>query len=96
MGTHTHIPTADAKILNNNTAYQTDVGMTGDYDSIIGMQKEGPIHQFTKGYRLEGRFKPADQDANLCGAFIESNDKTGTAEKIIMLHYGGKPSFYIQ
>ena len=96
LGTHTHIPTADAKILNNNTAYQTDVGMTGDYDSIIGMQKEGPIHQFTKGYRLEGRFKPADQDANLCGAFIESNDKTGTAEKIIMLHYGGKPSFYIQ
>ena len=51
LGTHTHIPTADERILDNGTAYQTDVGMTGDYNSVIGMDKENPIHTFTHGYR---------------------------------------------
>ena len=82
LGTHTHVPTADAKILDNGTAYQTDVGMSGDYNSVIGMDKENPIHGFTKGYRVEGRFTPARGSATLCGAFIESNDTNGLAKKI--------------
>ena len=56
--------------------------MTGDYNSVIGMDKKGPIHQFTKGYRLSGRFTVATGKARICGSFIESNDKTGLAEKI--------------
>lgn len=82
LGTHTHIPTADAKILDNGTAYQTDVGMTGDYNSVIGMDKNNPIHGFTKGYRAEGRFTPADGLGKLCGSFIESDDNSGLAKKI--------------
>ena len=54
LGTHTHIPTSDNSILPNGTAYQTDVGMTGNYNSVIGMDVENPIHSFTKGYRAEG------------------------------------------
>ena len=82
LGTHTHIPTADAKILDKGTAYQTDVGMTGDYNSVIGMDKENPIHSFTKGYRAEGRFTPASGVGKMCGAYIESDDKTGLAKNI--------------
>ena len=82
LGTHTHIPTADAKILQNGTAYQTDVGMSGDYNSVIGMDKENPIHGFTKGFRSEGRFTPAKGEGNLCGVYVKSNDTNGLAEKI--------------
>ena len=82
LGTHTHIPTSDARILKNGTAYQTDVGMTGDYDSVIGMDKENPIHSFVKGYRSEGRFIPAQGEATLCGVFIKSDDNSGLALKI--------------
>jgi hypothetical protein len=82
LGTHTHIPTADAKILDNGTAYQTDVGMSGDYNSVIGMDKENPIHAFTKGYRSEGRFTTAGGIGTMCGSFIESDDSTGLAKKI--------------
>ncbi|MBI29531.1 MAG: hypothetical protein CFH21_00640 [Alphaproteobacteria bacterium MarineAlpha5_Bin11] len=94
LGTHTHIPTADGRILSNKTAYQTDVGMTGDYNSVIGFQKEGPVYQFVHGYRQEGRFKVAEKEAILCGTFVESDDETGLAKKIVMIHYGNKPSFY--
>ena len=82
LGTHTHIPTADAKILELGTAYQTDVGMTGVYDSVIGMDKTNPIHGFTKGYRSEGRFFPAEGDVTVCGAYIETDDNTGLSLKI--------------
>ena len=82
LGTHTHIPTADARVLSKGTAYQSDVGMSGNYDSVIGMEKEGPIHGFTKGYRQEGRFVPAEGQITVCGAFIESDDNTGLAKKI--------------
>ena len=81
LGTHTHVPSADARLLDNRTAYQTDVGMTGDYNSVIGYEKENPIHRFTKGYN-EGRFKPAMGKGTICGAFIESDDKTGLANII--------------
>ena len=82
LGTHTHIPTADAKILDNGTAYQTDVGMSGDYNSVIGMDKENPIHAFTKGYRADGRFTPANGAGKICGAYVESDDRTGLAKNI--------------
>ena len=94
IGSHTHIPSADGRILKNNTAYLSDAGMTGDYESVIGMQKEGPLNLFLKGYRLDGRFKVAEEKAILCGAYIESDDNTGLAKKITMIHYGNKPSFY--
>jgi len=82
LGTHTHIPSADSRLLNGKTAYQTDVGMTGDYDSVIGYDKNNPIHAFRLGYRAEGRFTPANGKGKICGAFIESNDKNGLAERI--------------
>jgi hypothetical protein len=82
LGTHTHIPTSDAKILDAGTAYQTDVGMTGDYNSVIGMDKANPIHGFVKGYRSEGRFFPAGGKITICGAFIETDDKSGLSLKI--------------
>jgi len=82
LGTHTHVPTSDARLLENSTAYQTDVGMTGNYNSVIGMDKIGPIHSFTKGYRDGGRFTPAVGKGKICGTFIESNDKTGLARNI--------------
>ena len=82
IGTHTHVPTSDARILVGGTAYQTDVGMTGDYNSVIGMDKANPIHGFVKGYRLEGRFFPAEGKVTVCGAYIETDDKTGLSLKI--------------
>ena len=82
LGTHTHIPTADERILDKKTAYQTDVGMTGDYNSVIGYKIENPIHGFIKGFRSEGRFEPADGEAEICGSFIESDDNTGFAKHI--------------
>ena len=82
LGTHTHIPTSDARILDAGTAYQTDVGMTGNYNSVIGMDKTIPIHSFVKGYRTEGRFRPAEGQISICGAIIETDDKTGLSKKI--------------
>lgn len=82
LGTHTHIPTSDERILDKKTAYQTDVGMTGDYNSVIGFKKENPIHGFIKGYRSEGRFEAADGEAIICGSFIKSDDNTGLATHI--------------
>ena len=82
VGTHTHVPTSDTMILKKGTAYQTDVGMTGDYNSVIGMDKENPIHGFVKGYRSESRFFPADNKITICGTYIEIDDSTGLSLKI--------------
>ena len=82
LGTHTHIPTSDNTVLPKGTAYQTDVGMTGDYNSVIGMDIANPIHGFTKGFRADGRFTPAKGKITICGALIETDDKTGLAKKI--------------
>ena len=82
LGTHTHIPTSDNSILPNGTAYQTDIGMTGNYNSVIGMNIENPIHGFTKGYRAEGRFTPANGNVTICGALIDVDDVTGLAKSI--------------
>lgn len=88
VGTHTHIPTADARILNNGTAYMTDLGMTGDYDSVIGVAKDVPINNFRTGLKL-GRFSPAEGEATLCGAVIETDDATGKAVTITPFKIGG-------
>ncbi len=85
LGTHTHIPTSDNSILPNGTAYQTDVGMTGNYNSVIGMDVENPIHSFTKGYRAEGRFTPAKGPVSICGALIETDDSSGLAKSIVAI-----------
>ncbi len=81
VGTHTHIPTADARILPEGTAYQTDAGMCGDYDSVIGVRKETPIARFTRKMPTE-RLGPADGEGTVCGVLIETDEKTGLAKQI--------------
>src|SRR6202166_3935217 len=89
VGTHTHVPTADHQILSGGTAYMTDAGMTGDYDSIIGMQKEEPLRRFTTGIP-SGRFEPALGAATLSGVAVETDDATGLAVKIAPVRIGGR------
>lgn len=72
VGTHTHCPTADARVLPGGTAYMTDLGMCGDYNSVIGMQKEEPISRFVTKMG-SGRFQPATGDATICGLVVETN-----------------------
>ena len=87
VGTHTHVPTADHQILPRGTAYMTDLGMTGDYDSVIGMEKSEPIRRFTTKMN-EGRFAPASGEATLCGLFVETND-AGLAVRAEPIRIGG-------
>jgi metallophosphoesterase (TIGR00282 family) len=91
VGTHTHVPTADHRILSGGTAYMTDAGMTGDYDSVIGMQKEEPVRRFTTGIP-SGRFEPAFGPATLSGVAVETDDKTGLASRIAPVRLGGRLS----
>ena len=91
VGTHTHVPTADAQILPHGTAYQTDAGMCGDYDSVIGMEKEEPLKRFRTKLR-GGRYAPAPGTPTLCGVVIETDDKTGLAVDIAPLRFGGRLS----
>ncbi len=89
VGSHSHVPTADAQILPGGTAYQTDLGMCGDYDSVIGMDKEAAVARFAKktpGVRLE----PAEGDATLCGVLLETDDDTGLAKEIKPVRIGGR------
>lgn len=88
MGTHSHVPTADARILTGGTAYQTDLGMCGDYDSIIGMEKEEPLNRFVKKIP-GGRFTPALGSATLCGVVVETDDSTGLAMSVSPVRVGG-------
>ena len=80
VGTHTHIPTNDARILNGGTGYQTDAGMCGDYDSVIGMNKENSINRFLK--KNSTKHFPSTGDATLCGVIVECDIKTGLAKNI--------------
>jgi metallophosphoesterase (TIGR00282 family) len=89
VGTHTHVPTADHQILPGGTAYMTDAGMTGDYDSIIGMQKDEPLRRFTSGIP-SGRFEPAAGIATLSGVAVETDDATGLAVKVAPVRIGGR------
>jgi calcineurin-like phosphoesterase len=89
VGTHTHVPTADHQILPAGTAYMTDAGMTGDYDSIIGMQKDEPMRRFTSGIPA-ARFEPALGPATLSGIAVETDDATGLAVKVAPVRVGGR------
>jgi metallophosphoesterase (TIGR00282 family) len=91
VGTHTHVPTADHQILSGGTAYMTDAGMTGDYDSIIGMQKDEPLRRFQSGIP-SARFEPASGTATLSGVAVETNDATGLAVKVAPVRIGGRLS----
>ena len=88
VGTHTHIPTADTRILKKGTAYQTDIGMCGDYDSVIGMNKENSIKKFLKDKNAINHF-PANGEASLSGILIEANLKNGLAQKVKRIIIGG-------
>ena len=89
VGSHAHIPTADAQILPKGTAYQTDAGMCGDYDSVIGMEKEEPLLRFA-GKVHKKRFSPALGEATLCGVYVETDDATGLATHVAPLRQGGR------
>jgi metallophosphoesterase (TIGR00282 family) len=80
VGTHTHIPTADARILPEGTAYITDVGMTGSYESVIGMKVEGSLSRFLTG--LNARFQPAVENPKLCSVILDIEEETGRARSI--------------
>ena len=88
VGTHTHVPTADTRILEKGTAYQTDIGMCGDYNSVIGMNKENSIKRFFKNKNAIKHF-PAEGEGTLSGVIVETNLETGLAKKITRLIDGG-------
>ncbi len=88
VGTHTHVPTADTRVLDGGTAYQTDIGMCGDYNSVIGMNKENSIKKFFKEKDAVSHF-PADGEGTLSGVIVETIPETGLAKKVTRLIYGG-------
>ncbi len=89
VGTHTHVPTADAQILTGGTAYLTDAGMCGSYDSVIGMEKAEPLRRFITGM-AKGRFEPAGGPATLSGLYVETDERSGKAQKLAMIRVGGR------
>jgi 2',3'-cyclic-nucleotide 2'-phosphodiesterase len=98
VGTHTHVPTADLRILSGGTAYITDVGMTGDFDSIIGMAKEEPLQRFLRRIS-SARFEPASGPATLCAIAVDTDPTTGLAVRVAPVRLGGvleaaKPAFW--
>jgi len=88
VGTHTHAPTADLRILPRGTAFISDVGMTGDYDSVIGMAKDEPLQRFTRRIS-SARFEAASGPATLCGMAVETNPATGLAARVAAVRLGG-------
>jgi metallophosphoesterase (TIGR00282 family) len=88
VGTHTHVPTNDARILKNGTAYQTDAGMCGDYDSVIGMNKDNSLNRFMKKDSI--KHFPAKGEATLSGVIVDCNIETGLANKIHSFIFGGQ------
>ena len=89
VGTHTHCPTADHQILLGGTAYLSDAGMCGDYDSVIGMAKENAAARFWRKMPGE-RLHPAEGEATVCGVFVETDDANGLARRIEPLRTGGR------
>ncbi len=88
VGTHTHVPTADTRILDHGTGYQTDIGMCGDYNSVIGMNKENSIMKFLKDDKAQRHF-PAEGQSTLSGIIVEGDTSTGLAKKIERFFHGG-------
>jgi metallophosphoesterase (TIGR00282 family) len=98
VGTHTHAPTADHRILPRGTAFVSDVGMTGDFDSIIGMGKDEPLNRFLRKIAT-ARFEPATGAATLCALAVETDDASGLAKKVGVVRVGGvleeaRPAFW--
>jgi len=89
VGTHTHVPTADHRILPGGTAFVSDAGMTGDYDSVIGMTKDEPLGRFLRKIATS-KFEPASGPATLAGLAIETDDKTGLAVRVAAVRLGGR------
>jgi hypothetical protein len=89
VGTHTHIPTADHQILSGGTAFMSDAGMCGDYDSVIGMSKEEPLQRFLRKLPVE-RMRPAEGEATVCGIAVETDDSTGLAVRLAPFRVGGR------
>jgi metallophosphoesterase (TIGR00282 family) len=89
VGTHTHAPTADHRILPGGTAFMSDVGMTGDYESVIGMNKDEPLSRFTRRIP-QSKFEPAMGPGTLCAVAVETDDATGLARRIGAVRLGGK------
>jgi hypothetical protein len=88
VGTHSHTPTADYRVLPGGTAYITDLGMCADYDSVLGMDKEEPLRRFTTRIR-QGRYEPANGEGTLCGLFVETDDRSGLAVRCAPVRIGG-------
>jgi 2',3'-cyclic-nucleotide 2'-phosphodiesterase len=89
IGTHTHCPSADAQVLPGGTAFQSDAGMSADYDSVIGMAKDAATLRFWR--KLPGeRLSPAEGEATVCGVFVETDDVTGLAQRIEPVRVGGR------
>ena len=88
VGTHTHVPTADTRILENGTAYQTDIGMCGDYNSVIGMNKENSLKRFLREKDAVKHF-PSKGKGTISGIIIEAEIKSGLAKKVTRLIKGG-------
>jgi metallophosphoesterase (TIGR00282 family) len=91
VGTHTHCPSADAQILPGGTAFQSDAGMCGDYDSVIGMEKGTAAARYWRKVPGE-RLSPAEGEATICGVFVETADATGLAKRIEPIRVGGRLS----
>ncbi|MEM7567002.1 MAG: TIGR00282 family metallophosphoesterase [Pseudomonadota bacterium] len=91
VGTHTHVPTADHQILPGGTAYCSDAGMCGDYDSVLGMDKEEPIQRFRSKIPAS-RFTPSSGAATVCGVAVETDDATGLARAVSPVRVGGRLS----
>ncbi|MDD8021711.1 MAG: TIGR00282 family metallophosphoesterase [Paracoccaceae bacterium] len=89
VGTHTHVPTADAMVLQGGTAYLSDAGMCGDYNSVIGMDKAEPMRRFITGMARD-RFTPAAGEATLSGFYVETDDRTGKAKSCQSVRLGGR------
>ena len=89
VGSHSHVPTADNQVLPKGTAYQTDAGMCGDYDSVIGMEKALPIARFTRKLPTE-RLAAAQGPGTLCAVFVETDDKTGLARRVSPVRVAGR------
>jgi metallophosphoesterase (TIGR00282 family) len=89
VGTHTHAPTSDHQILRGGTAYMSDAGMTGDYDSVIGMAKDEPINRFLRKI-ASSKFEAAIGPATLCGIAVETDDATGLAKRVAAVRLGAR------
>lgn len=88
-GTHTHVPTGDAQILDGGTASITDAGMCGDYNGVIGMDRAEPMRRFVTGMP-KGRFEPGSGEVTLCGVYVKTDDRTGLARRIVPVRRGGR------